>query len=75
MFQHHHESRKLSIKIKDHPKNGLKLTQRRANGELVVEKAVMSAKIEPGSQADDDRKIQKKIGITSAAKFGDLDSG
>ena len=44
-------------------------------GVLVVEKAVMSAKIEPGSQADDDRKIQKKIGITSAAKFGDLDSG
>ena len=26
----------------------------------------MSAKIEPGSQADDDRKIRKKIGINSA---------
>ena len=26
----------------------------------------MSAKIEPGSQADDDRKIQEKIGINSA---------
>ena len=36
------------------------------NGVLVVEKAVMSAKIEPGSQADDDRKIRKKIAIISA---------
>ena len=26
----------------------------------------MSAKIEPGSQADDDRKIRKKIGINSS---------
>jgi hypothetical protein len=34
MFPHHHESRKLSIKIEDYdeerPKNGLKPTKRRA---------------------------------------------